>query len=119
MENDPRDAGLEAFLHLLNPKLSLPQISVEPQEIKLRLDKGEEKETSLHIRNQGRGYLSGSIELSEQLPGLELSAYRFGLDSKAGNTDQDIIVNLRANSKELESGRKYHIFFDNKYQRYD
>ena len=101
------DTALEAFLRLLDPELPLPRAVVEPQEIKLRLDKGENKELSLRIGNQGRGYLSGTIELSEEVPGLEISAHQFGLHSKAGKAERETSVSLRVNSDDLEASREY------------
>lgn len=101
------DAGLEVFLHLLDPELPLPKAVVEPQKVKLHLDKGENKEVSIRINNQGRGYLSGTIELSKRVPGLDISAHRFGLHGKAGKTERQTTVNLRVNTKNMEAGRKY------------
>lgn len=101
------DAGLETFLHLLEPELALPKAAVEPQNIKLRLDKGENRDISLRIGNQGRGYLSGTIEVSENMPGLALSAHRFGLDGKASKTDRETSVSLSINTGDLKANQEY------------
>ncbi len=97
------DAGMEAFLRLLDSKLALPQAAVESQNIKLRLDKGEKKEIPLLIRNRGRGYLSGTIEISKNVPGLELSDHRFSVGGK-----EELSVNLRVDTEEMVSRRHYY-----------
>ena len=101
---DLKDEGLEAFLHLLSSDIDLPKADVEPNKISLRLDKGEIKQIPLQIRNEGRGYLAGTIEFSDNLPGLELDSHQFGLNTK---TQKKIIINLRVDTKFLESGRQY------------
>jgi len=105
--SDLHDAGLETFLHLLYSGLDLPWAMIEPQSLRLRFDKGKQEEIQLRIFNRGRGYLSGTIELAEQLTGLELSAHRFGLDSKNHESEREMNVALRINTNELESGREY------------
>jgi hypothetical protein len=101
---DNMDAGLEAFLHLMQPGLDLPRADVEPQAVKLRLDKGEKKQVSLHVRHQGRGYLSGTVEFSRDIPGLELSSHHFALDSKKS---REKTLYLHADTEQLETGKEY------------
>lgn len=52
-----RDAGLEAFLHRLDPGLSDPQVAVEPAVVDLgRVAQEGECSATLRLRNVGRGY---------------------------------------------------------------
>lgn len=99
------DLGLEAFLHLLDPDLPLPQANVEPRMLMVRLrERGEKRDISLRIRNPGRGYLSGSIELADNIPGLRLASGRFGVDSRDRNGSQ---IQISIDGSLLEPGRHY------------
>ncbi|NLP19124.1 MAG: DUF4115 domain-containing protein [Firmicutes bacterium] len=99
------DLGLEAFLRLLNPELSLPVADVKPRLLTVKLrERNERREISLGIRNLGRGYLSGSIEVSDNIPGLELSSGRFGVD---GRDRQEAQITIHINGSQLEPGRRY------------
>ncbi len=103
-EASSHDFGLETFLHLLDPDLALPLPAVEPEGITLRLDKGDRTEVAIRIRNEGRGYLAGGVELEDDVPGLELSSHHFGLDSKA---QQQADVTLAVDAGALDSGKEY------------
>ena len=41
------DAGLEAFLRLLHPRMTPPRLQVEPREVRMRIDQAETAETTL------------------------------------------------------------------------
>ncbi|NLJ34015.1 MAG: DUF4115 domain-containing protein [Firmicutes bacterium] len=99
------DLGLEAFLRLLNPELALPLTQVRPRRLAVKLrERNERRELTLRIRNGGRGYLSGSIELTNSIPGLELSSGRFGVD---GRDRQEAQIAIHINGSQLEPGRRY------------
>ncbi len=67
---------LEAVLHLLDPSLPLPQPAATPRVLNLgRISPKQPKSVQLHIRNQGRGYLSGEISLARDRQGITLSQY--------------------------------------------
>jgi len=57
-----RDAGLEAFLHRLDPGLPDPQVAVEPAMVDLgRVAREGERSTALQLRNIGRGYAKAHV----------------------------------------------------------
>lgn len=58
-----RDEGLEAFLHVLDPKLPYPQLQLAPRALRFgRVGAGSRKQRTLQIRNRaGRGHLKGTI----------------------------------------------------------
>ncbi len=58
-----QDEGLEAFLHVLNPRLPYPVLQVHPHTLRFgRLLPGNQAQRTLHVRNStGRGLLKGTI----------------------------------------------------------
>lgn len=98
------DVGMESFLQLLKPDLQAPHIEVEPETISLSLDREETKEIKIQIRNANRGYLFGSVELSERNKGMSLSASKFGLDYKL---EEVTILSLNIDASKLTPGRNY------------
>jgi serine/threonine protein kinase len=77
---DQNDAGLEHFLHILNPKLPLPTLKVTPTVIEWDgIEGGSQKTGRLAISNSGRGFLSGSIDVPEPINGFAVSPNLFRL----------------------------------------
>ncbi len=89
---------------MLDPQLPRPRAQVNRSEVHLRPDRGEEVSVTLHVRNVGRGYLAGSIDFSETIPGLEVSPARIGAD---GNRDDAQVVTLTLDTRVPEVGRHY------------
>lgn len=97
-----QDAGLEAFLQLVEPNLPLPHIMVEPCFLNIQLGQGVIQEVPLRIKNLRRGHLFGTVELVQALKGLTLSQNKF--DSNwHGNQEANLI--LRIDSSELTAGQ--------------
>lgn len=64
---------LEAILHLLSPKLPLPKITVDKKSIDVgKVSTESEKFFSIKFSNTGRGFLSGSISLSNNGGGFAI-----------------------------------------------
>jgi serine/threonine protein kinase len=78
------DAALETFLRRLDPRLPLPRLSVEPQDLDfgrvVRSSKpgGQGRDVGRHlvVRNQGRGY--GQARLQPSVPWLRLEPDHVG-----------------------------------------
>jgi serine/threonine protein kinase len=81
-----QDEGLEVFLHILDPNLPQPTIDISPRQINIgRIRVGAHRSALLHIRNTGRGHLSGTIAIEPAHPGVSCTATRFsGHDSEVG-----------------------------------
>jgi|GEM_PF-944391 len=60
-----RDEGLEAFLHVLDPRLPYPQLQLSPRVLRFgRVGANSRKQRTLQIRNRaGRGPLKGTISV--------------------------------------------------------
>ena len=99
------DVGMESFLQLLKPDLQAPHIEVEPESIYLSLDREETKEIKIRIRNTNRGYLFGSVELSERNDGMSLPNSNFGLDHKL---KEETLLSLNIDASKMTPGRNYH-----------
>lgn len=94
------DAGLEYFLHLLNPDLAPPTLRIEPDVISFgAIEPGQRKSRRFTITNPGRGYLSGTITLADRSPGLTLAGNHF-----AGRSTQ---FEVTANTASLDRGARY------------
>ncbi len=77
-----KDAGLEAFLHIIDPDLPQPDIKVEPEAIEVSgLRPGETATVSVTVENVGRGDLSGSVELVGRAPGIKVGPPRVEANS--------------------------------------
>lgn len=78
------DAALETFLRRLEPRLPLPRLVVEPQELDFGRvarspgtgEQGREAVRHLVVRNQGRGY--GQARLQPSVPWLRLEPDHIG-----------------------------------------
>ena len=75
-----RNAGLEEFLHVLNPALPLPVLAWEPDNFQLGLvEKGGRHLISVEVSNKGRGYLYGTVR--SLAPWLSVTSQRIGVRS--------------------------------------
>lgn len=76
------DAALEVFLQAISPGLESPRIAVTPNAMRIRMNSNENRVIVMRISNVGRGYLFGSIEMSNRVSGVELSSASFGVNAK-------------------------------------
>ncbi len=100
------DVGLEAFLHLIDPGLELPQVDVIPESINLRLEKGKTHEELIYIKNIGRGILSCTLELSENIGGVFLRPHI--ITTNYGQSEAAVST-LQVDTAKLDSGRVYRV----------
>jgi len=102
--NKSFDAGLEAFLHLIDPNLELPQVSVAPVNINLRLERGKTHEEYIYITNEGRGILSCTLELSKNIDGVTFNPF---IINTGYGYSKATVSTLRIETTRLASGRTY------------
>lgn len=95
------ESKLEAVLHLLDPHLPHPKMLIEPHNMNFgRLTFGAERTLQLRIKNVGRGYLYGNLEIEQSGRGFTVDHYAI-----EGN---GVIINVTATSISN---------IDNQYQR--
>lgn len=72
-----KDSALEAFLRRLNPRLTPPQLRVEPLNLSFgRVTRGKKPVRHLVVRNESRGY--AQAELSASVPWIRFEPQRVG-----------------------------------------
>ena len=71
---DDQDIGLEKFVQSLNPRIGHPKLHISHEAINFgNIDTETQKKIQLEIKNIGRGFLYGSLQLTNDIPGLQLS----------------------------------------------
>ena len=71
---DQQDIGLETFVQELDPGIGNPIPEISHPEIHLNgVDTGSEKTIHSEIKNIGRGFLYGDVQLKNDIPGLQIS----------------------------------------------
>ncbi len=74
---DQQDIGLETFVQELDPRIGNPIPEINHPEIHLNgVDTGSEKTIHSEIKNIGRGFLYGDVQLKNDIPGLLISDTR-------------------------------------------
>ena len=69
-----QDVGLEAFVQKLDPKIGKPKLQVYPSQIDFgSMDTESQKTVDIKITNVGRGFLYSDVQLSTDIPGLQVS----------------------------------------------
>ena len=72
---DEMDVGLEWLVQSLDPQIGQPVPQVSQTRINFgKVDKGAQKTVRVEIRNAGRGYLYGDVQLAKAMPGLRISS---------------------------------------------
>jgi serine/threonine protein kinase len=105
------DAGLERFLHILDPSLAPPSLKVSPRSIDWRLSvRDEAPATRLTITNPGRGYLSGNLGVNElpkwlavEEPSTEFGVFAGAIASAAASESaaREAVFTVRASTSDL------------------
>lgn len=69
-----QDEGLEAFLHILNPRLPYPALRVYPRALRFgRIPPGGRSQRTIRIRNRtGRGVIKGTVTANPPVPWLNI-----------------------------------------------
>ncbi len=74
---DERDIGLEMFVQKLDPRIGSPEPETSHTSIKFgKIDNETQKTIRLEIKNTGRGFLHGDVNLASKMPGLQISSTR-------------------------------------------
>ena len=97
--SDPQDNGLEMFVQTLDPQIGTPILEINHSEIDFGTVKpGSQKTIHLEIKNAGRGFLRGNVQLADSIPELQIS-------------DMDIqgdgVITLHLDAEALTFGRAY------------
>ncbi len=70
-----QDVGLETLVQELDPKIGRPELQVSHPYIDFgKVDTETQKTLELKIKNVGRGFLYGDVQLASEMPGFCLSA---------------------------------------------
>ena len=71
---DQQDIGLETFVQELDARIGNPIPDISHPEIHFNgVDAGSEKTIRSEIKNTGRGFLHGEVQLKNEIPGLQIS----------------------------------------------
>ena len=69
-----QDIGVEKLIQSLNPRIGHPKIHISHDAINFgNIDTETRKKVQLEIKNTGRGFLYGNLQLTNDIPGLQLS----------------------------------------------
>ncbi len=69
-----RDVGMEKVIQNLNPRIGHPKLHISHESINFgNVDTETQKKIQLKIKNIGRGFLYGNLQLSNAIQGLQLS----------------------------------------------
>jgi hypothetical protein len=80
-----RSAGLEEFLHQLDPSLPLPTLLVNTDTINLgQVERGGQRTVTLEVSNGTRGYLYGAVQ--SLAPWLKVSSARIAIQGGGSNS---------------------------------
>ena len=95
--SDPQDTGLEMLVQALDPKIGTPKLEINQSEIDFgNMKRGSQKTIDLEIKNAGRGFLYGDVQLTNSIPGLKVS----DMDIQG-----DHVITLQLDAKALTSKR--------------
>ena len=68
------DIGLETFIQELDPDIGKPKPEASPREIDFDTMNPKDKDViQIEVKNKGRGFLYGKVEIESSLSGLEIS----------------------------------------------
>ena len=96
---DEQDVGVEKVVQSLNPRIGHPILHISHESINFgNIDTETEKKIQLEIKNTGRGFLYGNLQLTNDIPGLQLST----MDIR-GNT----LVTVELDASLLASKKTY------------
>ena len=96
---DEQDIGVEKLAQSLNPRIGHPKLHISHESINFgNIDTETQKKIQLEIKNTGRGFLYGSLQLTNDIPGLQLSTMTI-----RGNT----LVTVELNASLLASKKTY------------
>ena len=94
-----QDIAVEKFVQRLNPRIGHPKLHISHEVINFgNIDTETREKIQLKIKNTGRGFLYGNLQLTKEIPGLELST----MDIR-GNT----LLTVKLNARRLASKRTY------------
>lgn len=72
--SDEQDIGLEELVQRLDPRIGNPEPEISHSEINFgTMDMKSKDKTQLQIKNKGRGFLYGDVQIESSLPGLQVS----------------------------------------------
>lgn len=75
LDNNDQDIGLEMLVQALDPHIGQPELEVSHIRIDFgTVDAEAEKTIQVEIKNVGRGFLYGNVQLASELPGFQLVA---------------------------------------------
>ena len=97
--SDPQDTGLEMLVQALDPKIGTPKLEINQSEVDFgNMKRGSQKTIQLEIKNAGRGFLYGDVQLPNSISGLQISDM---------NIQGDSLIALQLDAKALTSRRAY------------
>ena len=71
---DEQDIGVEKLVQSLNPRIGHPKLDINHASINFgNVDTETQKKIQLEIKNTGRGFLYGNLQLTDDIPGIQLS----------------------------------------------
>ncbi len=71
---DEKDIGVEKFVQRLHPQIGTPRLETSQTRIHLwTVQSGASKTVELTAKNTGRGFLHGTVELRNKLPGIRIT----------------------------------------------
>ena len=95
------DIGLEMLVQKLHPQIGRPEIEVSPTHIDLgTIDMETQKTIQLEIKNVGRGFLYGTVELADKVQGFQLASSPI-----RGQT----VATIKLDASQLAVKRKYEV----------
>lgn len=72
--SNDKDIGLEELVQRLDPQIGAPELELNHSKIDFgRMDTESQKTIRFDIKNTGRGFLYGDVQLASNLPGLQIS----------------------------------------------
>jgi len=90
---DP-DMALEAFLHLLDPDLLMPELEADPPAVRLNgLNPDKAYTASVILRNRGRGYVRGAVDLQPASSALNFRPETFRIPKSGDGTRVTLTIN--------------------------
>ena len=96
---DDQDIGVEKVVQSLNPRIGHPKLHINHESINFgNIDTETKRKIQLEIKNAGRGFLYGNLQLTNDIPGLQLST----MDIR-GNT----LVTVELDASLLASKKTY------------
>ena len=94
-----QDIGLEKLVQSLHPGIGHPILHINHESIDFgKVDTETQKKIHLEIKNMGRGFLYGNLQLNNDIPGIQLSTMTI-----RGNTN----VTLELDARLLASKKMY------------